>query len=131
MKPKGRILVLGGQARLPKELSAGEVFQVVVELDPATVEVLEVSFAPCLPVIEKMLRQLMIGMNLETDVNDLLDEIEQRLHHKSKKAVMTAIKDLFREYREYKYRASKPPEKRLEGFQWAWVPLMLSTLSLL
>ena len=131
MEPKGRTLVLGGQARLPKELSSGEVFQVVVELDPDTVEVLEVSFAPCLPVIEKMLRQLMIGMNLETGVNDLLNEIEQRLHHKSKKAVMTAIKDLVREYREYMYRPSKPPENRLEGFQWISVLFMLSVCSFL
>ena len=40
-------LILGGQARLPKELSAGEVFQVAVELDPAGNKVLAVSCGPC------------------------------------------------------------------------------------
>jgi hypothetical protein len=118
MESKERTLIIGGQARLPKELSVGEVFQVVVELDPTKVEVLDVSFTPCVPVIEKMLRQLMIGMKLETDLNQVLDEIEQRLHHKSKKAVMTAIKDLVREYREYQFRKTQKPGNRLEGYQF-------------
>ena len=38
-------LIVGGQARLPKELSAVEVFQVVVEVDRDTSKVLEASFS--------------------------------------------------------------------------------------
>ena len=99
--------IFGGQARLPKELSAVEVFQVIAHVEVSTGKVVEVDFVPCPPLIIGMLKQMMVGMSLQTDVNDLLVQIEQRLFHKSKKAVITAIKDLVREYREFLYRASK------------------------
>jgi len=107
-----RTIVLGGQARLPKELSTGEVFQIVVELDLATGEVIDASFGPCLPVVEKMLKHYMMGINLETETPDVLKVIEQRLSHKSRKAILTAIKDLLREYREYQYRITHRDEQR-------------------
>lgn len=99
--------VFGGQARLPKEISAIEVFQVIAHVEVATGKVVEVDFMPCPTLITGMLRQMMVGMSLQSDVGDLLVQIEQRLYHKSKKAVITAIKDLVREYREFLYRASK------------------------
>ena len=111
-------LVLGGQARLPKELSTGEVFQIVVEMNPETNEILEVSCGPCVPIIEKFVRELLIGVNLEADLSDLLEAVDKRLHHRSKKAVSTAVKDLVREFREYKYRDTKQKDRRLEEFQW-------------
>ncbi len=107
MKSDVNTLIVGGQARLPKELSTGEVFQVVVELDQNTNKVLEASFSPCLPVIEKMLRQQMIGMSLDAEEHHILESIEQRLHHRNKRAVITAIKDLVREYKEFCYRMTK------------------------
>ena len=103
-------LMIGGQARLPKELSLGEVFQTVVELDPSTNEVLDASFSPCSPIIERMLKQMMIGINLTTEVAGLLDTIEKRLHHRNKKAVITSIKDMAREYREYQDRKKAIPQ---------------------
>lgn len=107
MNYKEKTLIFGGQARLPKELSAAEVFQVMAAVEVDTGKVVETDFTPCPPLIMGMLKQMMVGMSLQNDVNDLLVEIEQRLFHKSKKAVITAIKDLVREYREYQYRASK------------------------
>jgi len=101
------MFIFGGQARLPKELSAVEVFQVIAHVDVPTGKVVEVDFMPCPPLIIGMLKQMMVGMSLQSDANDLLLQIEQRFFHKSKKAVITAIKDLVREYREYLYRASK------------------------
>jgi hypothetical protein len=107
MTYKDGALIFGGQARLPKELSAAEVLQAVAEVEISSGKVLAVEFNPCPPLIARMLKQMMVGMSLQNDVSDLLTEIEQRLFHKNKKAVITAIKDLFREYREYQYRASK------------------------
>jgi hypothetical protein len=101
------VLIFGGQARLPKELSADEVLQVIAEVEVSSGKVLAVDFNPCPLLIARMLKQMMVGMTLQNDVSDLLSEIEQRLFHKNKKAVMTAIKDLLRETREYQYRASK------------------------
>jgi Domain of unknown function (DUF3870) len=107
MNYKERTLIFGGQARLPKELSDNEVFQVMVAVEMDTGKVVEADFTPCPPLIMAMLRQMMIGMSLPNDVNDLLGEVERRLFHKSKKAAITAIKDLAREFREYQYRMSK------------------------
>jgi len=107
MSHNSETFIFGGQARLPKELSAVEVFQVIAHVEVATGKVVEVDFMPCPPLIIGMLKQMIVGMSLQTDVNDLLVQIEQRLYHKSKKAVITAIKDLVREYREFLYRASK------------------------
>jgi len=99
-----RTLVIGGQARLPKELSPTEVFQVVVELNVERGEIVDCSFKPCLPTIEKILKKIMIGANLEKQGGEILEAVEKQLYHRSKKAVISAIKDLFREYREYRYR---------------------------
>jgi hypothetical protein len=107
MNDKEKTLIFGGQARLPRELSAVEVFQVVAVVEVDTGKVVETDFTPCPPLITSMLKQMTAGMSLQNDTNDLLNEIEQRLHHKSKKAVITSIKDLFREYREYQYRVSR------------------------
>lgn len=102
MKFDANTLIVGGQARLPKELSTGEVFQVVVEVDRDTSKVLEASFSPCLPVIEKMLRQELIGVSLDTEASSILETIEKRLYHRNKRAVITAVKDVVREYKEYR-----------------------------
>ena len=115
MNHNAETFIFGGQARLPKELSAVEVFQVIAHVEVPTGKVIEVDFMPCPSLIIGMLKQMMVGMSLQTDVSDLLVQIEQRLFHKSKKAAITAIKDLAREYREYLYRASKATHPLSEG----------------
>ncbi|MBI3611277.1 MAG: DUF3870 domain-containing protein [Nitrospirae bacterium] len=107
MKHPDRTLFIGGSARLPKEISAVEVLQVIMEVEAATGKVLDAEFFPCSELVTRMLKQLVVGMSLPDDANEVLNEIELRLFHRSKKAVITAIKDLVREYREYQYRASK------------------------
>jgi hypothetical protein len=106
MPTKERTLIVGGQARLPKELTEAEVFQVIAEVEAATGKVLAVEIAPSSPLILEMLRQLLIGVSLKNDVHALLQEIEQRLFHRAKKAVIVATKDMAREYRES--QAPKP-----------------------
>ena len=118
MSSEKETLVLGGQARLPKELSTGEVFQIVVEMNLKTGEISEVSCGPCVSIIEKFVKELLTGVSLETDLNKVLEEVDKRLHHRSKKAVSTAIKDLLRELREFKNRDTKQQDRHLEGFQW-------------
>jgi hypothetical protein len=115
MGPNQTTLVVGGQARLPKELASGGVFQLVVELDPKKGEIIEMSCAPCLPVVEKVLRELLVGIKLETEHDIVLEGIERRIIHRGKKAMSTAVKDLVREYREYKYQFSKSAESRTDG----------------
>lgn len=106
MQTKERTLIVGGQARLPKELTEAEVLQVMAEVDAATGKVLAVDIVPYAPLILEMLKQLLVGVSLRDDMHSLLQEIEQRLFHRSKKAVIVAVKDMAREYRES--QAPKP-----------------------
>ena len=106
MQTKERTLIVGGQARLPKELSEAEVLQVIAEVEAATGKVLAMEIVPSAPLILEMLRQMIVGVSLKNDIHGLLQEIEQRLFHRSKKAVIVAVKDMAREYRES--QAPKP-----------------------
>jgi hypothetical protein len=100
MPPKERTLIVGGQARLPKEITEAEVFQVIAEVDEGTGKVLAVEIAPNSPLILEMLKQMLVGISLRNGVANLLAEIDQRLFHRAKKAVIVAVKDMAREYRE-------------------------------
>ena len=106
MQTKERTLIVGGQARLPKELTEAEVFQVISEVEAATGKVLEIEISPVSPLILELLKHLLVGVSLKNDVHALLQEIEQRLFHRAKKAVIVATKDMAREYRES--QAPKP-----------------------
>ncbi|HEY5648340.1 MAG TPA: DUF3870 domain-containing protein [Nitrospiria bacterium] len=97
-------IVVGGQARLPKELFLGEVFQVIAEVEPESGEVVEIDFIPSSPLISRKLEQWIKGVSLTGDLGPLLQVIETRFLHKAKKAVMTAVKDLGREFKEAKTR---------------------------
>jgi hypothetical protein len=110
VQSKNKILLIGGQARLPKELVEAGVLQVIAEVDVPTGKVLEVEIIPCPALIAGMLRPMLVGLSLRNDVSALLNEIEQRLFHKSKKAVMVAIRDVVWEYRES--QSPKPPPSR-------------------
>jgi len=100
MKSNDGTFIVGGQARLPKELLGGGVLQVIAKVDPAAGKVLEVDIIPCPVLVENQLRPMLVGVSLRDDLSDVLLEIDRRLFHKSKKAIMVAIKDMAREYRE-------------------------------
>jgi hypothetical protein len=110
MKTESKTILIGGVSRLPKELSQGESLQAIVELDPGTGIVLEVSFSPCLPIIEKLITESIVGKNLEEEGEAVLESIRLRLHHRSQKAYLAAIRDLMREYNEFKYGSPKGPQ---------------------
>jgi hypothetical protein len=107
MKSDKQTIILGGISRLPRDLSSGESFQIIVELDPDQGKVLEVSCSPCPPVVQNLLRELLIGMKLETEVEYLLHAIDRRVILKSKKAIIAAIRDLVKQYVEQKLNFEK------------------------
>lgn len=110
MKNDGKVIIIGGVSRLPKELSQGESLQAIFALDSATGKVLEVSFSPSVPIVEKLLAELIVGTNIEDDGEKVLESIRLRLHHRSQKAYMAAIRDLIREYNDFKYGSPKGPQ---------------------
>jgi len=106
MPTKERTLIVGGQARLPKDITEAEVFQVMAEVEAGTGKVLEIEIAPGSPLILEMLKNLLVGVSLKNEMQELLQEIDRRLFHRAKKAVAVAVKDMAREYRES--QAPKP-----------------------
>lgn len=111
MSSKSPTLIVGGQARLPKDLSTGEPLQVVVELDSNTNKILDVSFGPCQPVLQNFLVGVLKGTDIEADTESVLDTITKRVRHRSQKAILAAIRDLAREYNEFKYGVPKGPQE--------------------
>lgn len=109
MQSKEKTLIIGGQARLPKEMSEVDVFQVLAEVEAETGKVLQVEITPHSLLILGMLKQMLVGASLQDDVHALLQEIEQQLFHRAKKAVIAAVKDMAREYRESQSPKRPPP----------------------
>lgn len=116
MNSESPTLIVGGQARLPKDLSTGEPLQVVVELDSNTNQILDVSFGPCQPVLQEFLIGILKGTNIETDTEMVLDAITKRVRHRSQKAILAAVRDLAREYNEFKYGVPKGPQENLTAY---------------
>jgi hypothetical protein len=113
-----RTLIVSGQARVPKALSANQVIQVVAELDAASNEVINVNVHPSPPIIQKFLHRVMIGIRLEAGLNEVLDAIEHRLIHPSKAGIITALKDLFREFEKAGNVHAPHSVRRVDGYKW-------------
>lgn len=98
----GNTIVLGGTSHLPKELSEGECLQITVLVDKDKLTVRDLNCTHCPRLIEDLLKQLMIGMHLEKDLEMLLSSINSRVHYRGKKAVLAAIRELMLVYREFR-----------------------------
>lgn len=99
-------MVIGGQARLPKELSEHAVLIILAKVAVQTGEILEVECSPSLDLVHGVLREAALGKKVPEDLELILNEIEGRLIFKGKRAILTAIKDLFREFHEHNSRRS-------------------------
>ena len=101
-------IVVGGQARLPKELSANVVLTVMAVLERSTGKILEVDCQPCMNLVKGLLGDILLGKNVPDDLEMILSAMDDRLFFKGKRALMTAIKDLSREFQEQKFKSSEP-----------------------
>jgi len=101
MQSDGDRLIVGGMARLPNDLiTTTPVFQAIASVSPDTGIVEEIEFAPSPPLLAEKLREILVGRSLSDESAEILTEIERRFFHRAKKAVIVAVKDLVREYRE-------------------------------
>lgn len=111
-------LILSGQARIPKGLSENQVIQVVIELNGDNHEVTNVSVHPSLDVVQNFLRRAMIGINLETGFTPLLETIQNRMNHRSKMGILTALKDLMKGFHQAQNPDAPLPLRNLDEYQW-------------
>ncbi len=99
-----RTMVIGGQARLPKELSENAVLILLAKVDVQTGKIQDVECSPSLDLVHGLFREAALGKKIPDDLEAILSEIDSRLVFKGKKAILTAIKDLSREFQEFKAR---------------------------
>lgn len=93
--------ILGGHSRLPKDLAPGVLLEITMEVNLSTGDITEVSVDPCLPVTHEFIRRIMVGKNIHKDVESIINTIHLRLLHRTKKAIMAAIRDAIRQLQEY------------------------------
>lgn len=93
---------VGGRSRLPKEYEPQAFLDVVVAVDMETDGITNASFSPCPELIAEFLKKELIGKNLRNDEELILNVIDRRIEHRLKKPVLAAVRDLVRNYVEFR-----------------------------
>lgn len=103
-KPRPGTLIFCGNSKLPQNVTARHVFgylSVELEVDPVGFKIVDVS-CTLLPALgEKILVNALIGCNIEEGVKNAVEEIENRFFSTTKRAVIAAIEDVHKRYKDY------------------------------
>ncbi|NLC12389.1 MAG: DUF3870 domain-containing protein [Firmicutes bacterium] len=97
-------ILLSGYAKLPANMvraSTEQVIGVAVVVDPKTSLVIDAECSLVLEIARNFLKDIMIGINLEKDFDDLISKIEKRYQGSASKAIMTALKVIYNKYLGY------------------------------
>jgi hypothetical protein len=112
---KNQTLVIGGQSKLPRELFGQEILQMEVELDIQDGQIIEISVTPSLPVVDRFLRKRMIGLHLESEIETARSTIQKELIFRGRKAILSALSDIVRQYGEYERPLASAPENQSDS----------------
>ena len=103
-KPTGNIL-LSGYAKLPSNTAAQKMFDqlvVVAKVDFDTGTVLEADCSMATDLGRRFVAAMMTGYDLNKGPEELLQSINLRYYGHLKKALLTAVKEIFLHYFELK-----------------------------
>lgn len=98
MKRQEESFVICGLSRFPKEFSPFESLLICAEVDPHDDKVLDIACTPCNVITERLLKQIAVGKNLTQEVRGMMEAVDRRLSYLGKKAVLTALKNVHRDY---------------------------------
>jgi hypothetical protein len=101
-----------GYARLPHTTTAAQVYQtvaIVVLVDKTTDVVEKASVTLLTSVAREFVEQLLVGSNLLTDQDRVLDELQTNYGGGAQKAVKQAYKDACERYLEMKHGTASGP----------------------
>ncbi|UCC96230.1 MAG: DUF3870 domain-containing protein [Candidatus Omnitrophota bacterium] len=99
---RAETLVISGSARLPKELSGeGNTGRLWVELEiiADTSEIVDFSCSRVSRLGEKMLREALLGHEIEEGIKNAVNEVEKRFFSIIKRATIAALEDACMAYR--------------------------------
>lgn len=94
-------IVFVGHARLPQALGsqgAPTVVSVEVEVDVATRQIVDASCSPVPHLGERMVRDMLLGRNLDDGLDAVATELQHRYISPSQRALSTAICNVYESY---------------------------------
>lgn len=105
----GNRCICCGYAKLPSTTAAAQVYQmvtIVVMVDKSTDVVLQASVTLVTPVARAFVEELLVGSNLVTDQETVLEELRVNYGGGAQRAVKQAYRDLCERYAEMKRAGS-------------------------
>jgi hypothetical protein len=104
-------IIIGGFSRLPKEISASGTWtcELIAEIDIETSKILRANCSIPSPLISDLVEPILKDLELDkpAEVERVTEELQSRLVHRAKKAVIAALADAVREYHFYKTGGEK------------------------
>lgn len=102
---KHNTILCVGYARLPEGTTMEELFKVFgvgLEIDPLSGIIVKAQTTCATILGNDFLTQFFVGINIETDYQDALEQINKRYRGHGGKAILAAAKKAYTEYLSYK-----------------------------
>ena len=113
MKHGKDVIYVVGYARLPAETAAKHVYDMLslgIALERASGRILEVSCTDLPPYGNEFIRDILLGKKLEEDLSTITEEIRSRYICRTSNALLAALEDLVKRFKEHERRTRKKPE---------------------
>lgn len=97
-------IILAGFSRLPEKMTAKNsngFMSVELELDPKDNKVVDFNCSVVSSLVEKVVGNALLGFEIEEGVRECISQIETRHYSVTKRALIAALEDVFRNYQMY------------------------------
>lgn len=104
-EPQSNMILFTGYAKLPSNITAGELYKVVgvvVVIDMEREMITEADCTLATELARRYASEAMLGYNLRNGIEPLLRHIDQIYQGSAKKAIITALRVIHDKYRSYK-----------------------------
>ena len=105
MKPKPETVFFTGYAKLPSNITAAKLYEVVaigVEVDPETGIIIASDCTLATQATRDFVNKLILGYDLNNGIEALTDSFEKRYYGSARKAIITAICILYEKWLGFK-----------------------------
>lgn len=102
---KHNTILFTGYAKLPSNITAGEMYNVIgviVVIDMEREEIIEADCTLATELARRYASEAMLGYNLKNGIEPLLRRIDQIYQGSAKRAIITALRVIYDKYRSYK-----------------------------
>ncbi len=93
--------IFSGHAQLPEGTNLSFVHKfvtIVLKIDMETGEILESSIPMYCDIHDDFIKKIICGKNIDTDFQDIVNEISERIHSLSTKSLITALQVVYNRY---------------------------------